>query len=98
MICVPISLSSRGSMAFTLACVPTDMNTGVSTTPCAVVNFPRRAFVDGSVLSSSNIARRVNQNRPGEDKNLPVRQMEQVPRFQHQCPPPRQHHAAAQVK
>ena len=41
MICVPISRSSRGSIAFTLPCVPTGMNTGVSTTPCAVVNRPK---------------------------------------------------------
>src|SRR5271156_904376 len=62
MICVPISRSSRGSSALTLACVPTGMKTGVSTTPCAVVNFPKRAFVCESVLRSSNIARRFNQN------------------------------------
>ena len=33
MICVPISFNSRGSIAFTLACVPTGMKTGVSITP-----------------------------------------------------------------
>src|ERR1035438_5083082 len=59
MIWVPISRSSRGSIAFTLPCVPTDMKTGVSTTPCVVVNRPRRALELASVLSSSNIAARV---------------------------------------
>src|ERR1700734_433204 len=56
MICVPISSSSRGSSALTLACVPTGMNTGVSTMPWAVRNFPRRALVCASVLRSSNIS------------------------------------------
>ena len=59
MICVPISRSSRGSIAFTLPCVPTDMKTGVSTTPCGVVNRPRRALELASVLSSSNMVRMV---------------------------------------
>jgi len=35
MIWVPISISSRGSSAFTLACVPTGMYTGVSTNAVA---------------------------------------------------------------
>src|SRR5260221_7583851 len=61
MICVPISWSSRGSSALTLACVPTGMNTGVSMTPCAVVSFPRRALVGASVFSSLNIL--IIQNR-----------------------------------
>ena len=60
MIWVPISRSSRGSIAFTLPCVPTDMKTGVSTTPCGVVNRPRRALEVASVLSSSNMAARVD--------------------------------------
>src|ERR1019366_8726931 len=67
MICVPISWSSRGSSAFTLACVPTGMNTGVSMTPCAVVSFPRRALVCESVLRSLNIS--VNQNRNAAPTN-----------------------------
>jgi hypothetical protein len=33
--------------------VPTGMKNGVSTTPCGVVNFPRRAPV-GSVLTTAN--------------------------------------------
>src|ERR1035441_2492110 len=69
MIWVPISCSSRGSIAFTLPRVPTDMKTGVSTTPCGVVNRPRRALLDASVLSSSNMAARVNYHaRPGNWK------------------------------
>src|SRR5215471_11235236 len=53
MIWVPISRNSRGSMALTLPWVPTDMKTGVSTTPWAVVNRPRRALVSRSFLSNS---------------------------------------------
>ena len=37
------SRSSDGLTALTVACVPTGMKTGVSTTPCAVVSRPRRA-------------------------------------------------------
>src|SRR5664279_3213439 len=60
MIWVPISQSSRGSTAVTLPCVPTDIKTGVSTTPCGVVNRPRRALELAWVLSSSNMAARVH--------------------------------------
>src|ERR1017187_8920335 len=59
MIWEPISHSSRGSSAFTLPCVPTDMKTGVSTTPCGVVNRPRRARELASVFSNLNMARGV---------------------------------------
>src|SRR5664279_3234873 len=59
MIWVPISHSSRGSTALTLPWVPTDMKTGVSTTPWGVVNRPRRALDVASVFSSSNMAARV---------------------------------------
>ncbi len=52
---MPISRNSRGSSAFTLACVPTGMNTGVSITPRVVVNRPRRAREDGSVFNNSNM-------------------------------------------
>ena len=55
MIWEPISHSSRGSSAFTLPCVPTDIKTGVSTTPCGVVNRPRRARELASVFSNLNI-------------------------------------------
>src|SRR5580658_4295159 len=73
MICVPISSNSRGSRAFTLACVPTGMNTGVSTMPCAVRSFPRRALVCESDLSRSNISiaeRNVHQQVRGDFFNL----------------------------
>src|SRR4051794_5808092 len=55
MICVPISRNSRGSIALTLPCVPTDINTGVSTTPWAVVSFPTRALDEESVFRSWNM-------------------------------------------
>lgn len=54
MIWVPISRNSRGSSAFTLACVPTGMNTGVSMIPRAVVKRPSLAFEAGSVWTISN--------------------------------------------
>src|SRR5688572_4899872 len=54
-ICVPISSSSRGSSALTLAWVPTGMKTGVSIRPRHVVIRPRRAFELASVFSNSNI-------------------------------------------
>src|ERR1039457_715762 len=106
MICVPISRSSRGSSALTLACVPTGMNTGVSTTPCAVVNRPSRALVCASVLSSSNIAQRVNQNgaveheilRSGSRSFGVARQVQQMPGFKQKSPPPDQQHPAAQIE
>ena len=37
-ICAPVSRSRPGSTPFTVPCVPTGMNAGVSTTPCGVVN------------------------------------------------------------
>src|ERR1043166_8815642 len=49
------SRSSRGLTALTEPCVPTGMNAGVSMTPCAVVSWPRRAFVFLSLAFSSNI-------------------------------------------
>src|SRR6266571_799534 len=44
MICAFSSRSSRGLTPFTEPCVPTGINAGVSTTPCAVVKRARRAF------------------------------------------------------
>src|SRR5208282_1882353 len=106
MIWVPISRSSRGSSALTLACVPTGMNTGVATTPCAVERQPRRALVCESVLSSSNIARRFNQNGAIEHEILALGsrqlrmapQIQQISGFKQKGPPPDQQHAAAQIK
>src|SRR5688572_25007062 len=63
MICVPISTSSRGSSAFTLACVPTGIKTGVSIVPCAVCNRPNRARLAESFLISSNTAQSFGQKR-----------------------------------
>src|SRR5436305_6915223 len=59
------SRSSRGLVAFTLPCVPTGINAGVSMMPCGVVNRPRRAFDRGSVASKSNIADHVPEAQPG---------------------------------
>src|SRR5438445_9995429 len=70
MICVPISRNSRGSIALTLPCVPTDMNTGVSTTPWAVVNRPSRAFELGSVFNNSNILARFGYSHGGDNRKF----------------------------
>src|SRR6185437_14141874 len=43
MISAPVAATSSGRIAFTVAAVPTGMNAGVSTTPCAVAIRPRRA-------------------------------------------------------
>src|SRR5688572_17780359 len=48
----PMSSRSRCSAAFTLPCVPTGMNAGVSTSPWGVVSVPRRA--------PPSVARRLN--------------------------------------
>src|SRR5258708_24622174 len=39
----PVAATASGVIALTVAAVPTGMNAGVSMTPCAVVNRPRRA-------------------------------------------------------
>src|ERR1700694_4749394 len=49
---VPSARTSSGRIAFTAAWVPTGMNAGVRTTPCAVLISPRRALP--SVLCSRN--------------------------------------------
>src|SRR5437588_10894671 len=49
------SRSSRGLTAFTLPCVPTGMNAGVSIAPCAVVKRPCRARDCRSWARSSNV-------------------------------------------
>src|SRR3989441_3836171 len=48
----PAVRRSSGPRAFTVACVPTGMKIGVSTTPCAVVSRPARAAP--SVATTSN--------------------------------------------
>jgi hypothetical protein len=48
------------------------MKAGVSTTPCRVCNRPRRAFEDGSVLSSVNIKGGDSSDAP-EQRNLSKR-------------------------
>src|SRR5688572_28742611 len=54
MIWVPDLVSSRGSKALTLPCVPTGMKTGVSISPRAVVTRPRRALLVVSVFNNSH--------------------------------------------
>src|SRR5205823_913529 len=46
--------SSAGSTVLTVACVPTGMNAGVSTTPCGVVKRPSRASLVLSRATTSN--------------------------------------------
>src|ERR1051326_7797329 len=45
---------SRARTPLTVACVPTGMKTGVSTSPCAVWRMPARAPVSGQTTCSSN--------------------------------------------
>src|ERR1035441_722263 len=49
--------SSRGASPFTVAWVPTGMNTGVSTMPCGVCSKPARARVTGhsACISKGNL-------------------------------------------
>lgn len=44
-IVAPIASRSSGPTAFTVACVPTGMKTGVGIAPCGVVTMPARACV-----------------------------------------------------
>jgi len=63
-ICAPMSdVSTRGETAFTLPLVPTGMNTGVSTVPCAVRSRPARASEEASVWSSVNVTGRRRRGR-----------------------------------
>src|SRR5581483_1671548 len=48
----PISVSSAGVIALTVACVPTGMNTGVSKVAWGRVSRPQRAVTPGSVVRS----------------------------------------------
>jgi hypothetical protein len=54
MTCAPTLARSAGVQSVTVARVPTSMNTGVSTRPCAVSIDPRRAREPGSVTLTSN--------------------------------------------
>ena len=47
--------NSHGAMDFTVAWVPTGMNTGVSTGPCAVQSRPSRALEPESSRKISNV-------------------------------------------
>src|SRR5205809_2410275 len=55
MIWAPAATGSSGPRPLTVPRVPTGMNPGVSTTPCAVTSRPRRAAP--SVARSSNLTR-----------------------------------------
>src|SRR5450759_2567226 len=63
MICALSSRSSRGLTAFTLPCVPTGINAGVSITPCVVASRPRRARDERLLVINSNIAGHVRDRR-----------------------------------
>src|SRR3954471_7841522 len=52
--CAPTSRTSSGSSVLTVAFVPTGMNAGVGTSPCAVCTTPARAAP--SVAPSSNVS------------------------------------------
>src|SRR5919112_4410377 len=52
--CAPTSRTSSGSSVLTVAFVPTGMNAGVGTSPCAVRTTPARAAP--SVALSSNVS------------------------------------------
>src|SRR5512143_497875 len=54
MISAPFSRRSRAVMPFTAPCVPTGMNAGVCTTPCAVVISPRRAAPARAIRRNAN--------------------------------------------
>ena len=64
MIDAPSVRSSCGSTAFTVAFVPTGMNAGVGTSPCAVWRTPARAAP--SLASSVNAAHRISIASPKE--------------------------------
>src|SRR5581483_3251293 len=56
MICAPTASSSAGVSPFTVACVPTGMNTGVSTSPWGKVRTPARARLSVLRASVRNLA------------------------------------------
>ena len=57
----PISARSRGGTPFTVARVPTGMNTGVSTGPCGVSSTPRRASPSRCVTAEREAGRHLRQ-------------------------------------
>src|SRR4051812_49033446 len=70
MICAPSAWSSSGEQHFTVAWVPTGMNTGVSIAPCGVATRPRRALDVASRerrvkgLDGGEITRAFNERAP----------------------------------
>ncbi len=54
-ICAPTALRSAGESVRTVACVPTGMNTGVSTVPWGSVREPERAAPDWPSIQKSNM-------------------------------------------
>src|SRR4051794_28904022 len=65
MIDAPAPSSSSGVTPLTAPSVPTGMNAGVSTTPCAVVRRPRRA--------APSVARTSNRRSMGRPSGLALR-------------------------
>ena len=51
----PSARSSSGSTAFTVAFVPTGMNAGVGTSPCAVWSTPARASPSVAVTVKTSV-------------------------------------------
>ena len=51
----PTALRSAGESVRTVACVPTGMNTGVSTVPWGNVSAPDRAVPDWPSIQKSNM-------------------------------------------
>src|SRR2546429_548696 len=54
--CVPSACSSSGSTVLTVAFVPTGMNAGVGSSPCAVRRIPARAAPSLAVLRLHHVA------------------------------------------
>src|SRR3954454_20833842 len=71
MMLAPAFRTSCGWSALTVAFVPTGMNCGVSTTPCASVSRPSRAWVDPSAAGGAR-----SSNDAGPVTSPPVEQRE----------------------
>src|SRR5881397_2519220 len=66
-IVVPRARSSSGSIVFTVAFVPTGMNAGVGTSPCAVRRTPARAAPSVAVTSNRSL---IDAHVPSSDEEV----------------------------
>ena len=66
----PSARSSSGSTAFTVAFVPTGMNAGVGTSPCAVRSTPARARPSVAVTVKTSSVTDVTVARTSSDPCL----------------------------